>query len=85
MIGRGTDNDLAMSDFAISEKHARIEKIENAYWISDLLSTNGTKVNAQNVGAAPVRLKDGDVIALARYDFTFLYPHSLYKLLKARD
>ncbi|QIK38323.1 FHA domain-containing protein [Caldichromatium japonicum] len=80
-IGRISDNDLVIPDMSISKRHAIIEIMQDGYWIRDCDSTNGTLVNDIPVGHKPVLLQDGDIISLARYEFVFLTPASLYARL----
>jgi pSer/pThr/pTyr-binding forkhead associated (FHA) protein len=44
-IGRSADNDIAVDDAAISRVHARIEHEGGVWRITDLDSTNGTKLD----------------------------------------
>ncbi|MEP6888142.1 MAG: FHA domain-containing protein [Nitrospirales bacterium] len=44
-IGRALDNDLILNDAAVSLHHARIAKVQAAFYIEDLGSTNSTFVN----------------------------------------
>lgn len=81
-IGRTPGNDIVMPDFAISEHHARIEREGDSYYLLDAGSTNGTTVNGAALGGEAIHLGDGDVIAFARYEFTFIHPGSLYFLLR---
>ncbi len=80
-IGRINGNDLIMPDYAISKRHAIIEVESGNYYLRDAGSTNGTKINGSRLGKKRAVLKDKDVIGFARYEFTFLYPKSLYKML----
>lgn len=81
-IGRINGNDMIMPDYAISKRHAIIDIEDGLYYIRDAGSTNGTKVNGERLGKKRTRLSDKDVIGFARYEFTFLYPKSLYKTLR---
>ena len=81
-IGRIDGNDMIMPDFAISKKHAMITLNDGAYYLKDLGSTNGTLVNGTRLDKRPVKIHDKDVLSFARYEFTFLLPASLYKMLR---
>jgi hypothetical protein len=83
-IGRATDNDIRIVDFAISRQHARINFNGRHYSIADMGSQNGTKVNGIPVSDLPRELNDGDIISLARYEFSFMAPSSLYACLRQR-
>jgi hypothetical protein len=48
-LGRETDNDVALIDPKISRYHARIEPRDGAWVLSDLGSTNGTRLNGLRV------------------------------------
>ena len=81
-IGRINGNDMIMPDYAISKRHAIIDIEDGTYYVRDAGSTNGTKINGTRLGKKRIKLKDKDVIGFARYEFTFLYPKSLYKMLR---
>ncbi len=62
-IGRRTGNDIALLDLEVSRQHARIDCIPPRYYVTDLGSTNGTRVNGKAVaGRHP--LHSGDVIEI---------------------
>jgi pSer/pThr/pTyr-binding forkhead associated (FHA) protein len=82
-IGRIDGNDLIMPDYVISKKHAIIEIKRSGYFLKDGGSTNGTTLKGVRLQNKPVPLHDRDVISFARYEFTFLFPGSLYDILMA--
>jgi FHA domain-containing protein len=62
-LGRSEQADLVLADPAVSAEHARLERVGRAWVLSDLGSTNGTRLNDAPVhGRTP--LADGDVLAL---------------------
>jgi tetratricopeptide (TPR) repeat protein len=61
-IGRGTDQDVVLSDIAVSRRHITINEENGRYRLHDLGSGNGTLVNGQR--QATVVLADGDHIEL---------------------
>ena len=81
-IGRINGNDMIMPDYAISKRHAIIDIEDGLYYIRDTGSTNGTRINGSRLGKKSSQLRDKDVISFARYDFSFLYPKSLYNMLR---
>jgi hypothetical protein len=81
-IGRINGNDMIMPDYAISKRHAIIDVEDGIYYIRDTGSTNGTRINGSRLGKKRTQLRDKDVISFARYEFSFLYPKSLYKMLR---
>jgi hypothetical protein len=69
-IGRGLDNDVVLTDIAVSRKHFDL-KAEGASWIIvDRGSGNGTVVNG-NVEDNPFALANGDVIEIGNTTFRF--------------
>ncbi|MBN1459254.1 MAG: FHA domain-containing protein [Armatimonadetes bacterium] len=73
LIGRGAPDqesgptvDLAQDD-SVSRRHAEIRRLRDGYTVTDLDSTNGTWVNGERIAPGePVRVKDGDRIAVGR-------------------
>jgi hypothetical protein len=84
-IGRAKDSDIRIVDFALSRNHALIEIQGDGYAIRDCNSRNGTRLNGVKISTGNYTLKDGDVITLGRYDFTFLTPKSLYARLHKKQ
>ncbi len=62
-IGRAKGNTVwTPEDHAVSDQHAKIVRLEDAFVLMDLESTNGTFLNGQRVERAALR--DGDVVGL---------------------
>ena len=80
-IGRIDGNDFIMPDYAISKNHALIEIKRDTYMLKDCGSTNGTLLNGTRLQHKPVEIHDRDIISFGRYEFTFLFPGSLYDTL----
>ncbi|MBO5359750.1 MAG: FHA domain-containing protein [Clostridia bacterium] len=70
-IGRSPDCDIRLKYHSLSSEHARVSKIGNGWYIEDLGSTNGTKVNARFVTNGRRKLRDGDIIGLGGVIFVF--------------
>jgi len=69
-IGRTAECDVILYEAGVSRKHARI-LVENAtFFIEDLGSSNGTRVNGTTI-AAKLALKDGDSISMGPVVFNF--------------
>jgi len=68
-IGRLAENDIVIENYAVSGKHAVITRKEDAYFIDDLTSTNGTFVNGKQIAAHS--LKDGDIIAIGKHELVY--------------
>ena len=76
---------MIMPDYAISKQHAILEIRRGNYTITDCGSTNGTVVNGKRLDKKPASLRDGNVVGFARYEFTFLFPESLYDMLSGSE
>ena len=68
-IGRGDYNDIVIGDPSVSTMHAKLQRREAIWILTDLGSTNGTFVEGERLtGEAPLSpgttLRFGDVIAL---------------------
>ncbi len=72
-IGRRTGNDIALLDLEVSRQHARIDCIPPRYFVTDLGSTNGTRVNGKPV-AGRYPLNSGDVIEVGSSRLRFHQP-----------
>lgn len=68
-IGRTSDCDVILYDPGVSRKHARIFAEGEAYFVEDMGSSNGTKVNGSVVKKQ--KLTDGDAVALGPVVFSF--------------
>ncbi len=68
-VGRAADNDLVLSDPAVSRYHAVIVLDNGAATVRDLGSHNGTYLGERRVES--VALKDGDVVRFGDTPFTF--------------
>ena len=72
-IGRGKSNDIIIAQPSISGFHATIEFRNLSFYLEDQRSTNGTRLNKRRLPAnEPVRLKSGDHITLAKFEFKFV-------------
>ena len=61
-IGRLSECDVVIDDTGASRRHAQIRTIDGVSTLTDLGSTNGTKVNGRDVQSA--ELSDGDTITV---------------------
>lgn len=60
-LGRAPENKIVVNDYGVSRRHAEIVLRDDGYWIQDLKSKNGTKVNGTLI-QTPSRLNPGDRI-----------------------
>jgi len=75
-IGRAIDNDVVLTDIAVSRKHFDL-RFENGAWILvDRGSGNGTLVNG-NIEDAPFMLANGDAIEIGNTTFRFDHPNGI--------
>ena len=73
LIGSGTGCDAVIEDATISRKHAMITKIDDVYFIEDLNSSNGTRVEGEFVSyKTKISLKKNDVIWFSEQRYRFL-------------
>ena len=75
VIGRLPECDVALDDSNLSRRHAEITYVNDPgrggmYVITDLGSTNGTKVNSTRIDGR-CRLQSGDVITVGLYSIQF--------------
>lgn len=68
-LGRGEHNQIVIPDATVSASHAKISVRPEAVTITNLLATNGTRVNGSDVTS--LQLTDGDVIRLGRVCFIY--------------
>lgn len=61
-IGRHPDNNVELPSHSVSSQHATVRRRGDGYFIQDLGSTNGTKLNGVEVEEA--RLEHGDQLSL---------------------
>jgi pSer/pThr/pTyr-binding forkhead associated (FHA) protein len=69
-IGRDASCDLAIADMSVSRQHAQLERTPDGWLLSDLESTNGTRVNGWRVrGQVPVKV--GDLVSFGNLEVIF--------------
>ena len=74
LVGRRESSDIVLRFPNVSGRHCELF-IVNGYWfVKDLGSSNGTKVNGVRV--TELRLDPGDMLAVARHKFEICYEPS---------
>ena len=74
-LGRTADNDVVIKDASASRSHARVFEKGGKYFLEDVGSANGTKVNGAALKPkAPRELKPGDKISIGDWAFTLGAP-----------
>lgn len=81
-IGRDVGNDIQLDDDAVSGLHVEIlvkpsQYMEglNDFWVKDMKSTNGTKVNGKRIKKS--MLKHDDVVKVGTHQFKFIDPNAV--------
>ncbi len=76
LIGRRENCDIVLRYPNVSGQHCRLQ-LEGGYWfVKDLNSRNGTKVNGNRVSRK--RLDPGNILAIAKHEYKIEYnPHAL--------
>ncbi len=65
-LGRGSDNDVVLSDVSVSRYHAEIRRETGGWVIQDLKSTNGVELNRGPIERAP--LQPGDRLGIGVFE-----------------
>jgi pSer/pThr/pTyr-binding forkhead associated (FHA) protein len=73
VVGRQAECDLQLTEGHASRKHARFSLVENAVWLEDLNSANGTFVNGTKINGK-VKLAPGDRLRFDVEEFDFRVP-----------
>ena len=60
-VGRLAENSLVIQDTSVSSRHAEISFRDNAFFVKDLGSTNGTFLNGEQITESP--LNHGDELS----------------------
>ena len=68
-FGRTPSADVQLASGNVSRLHTRIVASEGAFWVNDLGSSNGTRLNGAPVSSQ--RLRDGDVIEIGDIKLLF--------------
>jgi pSer/pThr/pTyr-binding forkhead associated (FHA) protein len=68
-LGRAPDNMIVLEDPSVSSRHAQLQRSDDIYRIKDLGSTNGTRVNSENV--TEVTLRFGDRLRFGKLEARF--------------
>lgn len=75
-IGRAMACDFTLADLSVSRWHARLHKQDDEWLISDLGSTNGTRLNGWRVTTG-VPIKPGDHVSFGSVSFVITDRHRL--------
>ena len=70
-IGRDPDCECVLSHGTVSARHARLAFHHSQWWVDDLLSTNGTKLNDEPL-QMPTVVVNGDTIKCGQVRLTII-------------
>jgi pSer/pThr/pTyr-binding forkhead associated (FHA) protein len=71
-IGRDPDCECLLSHVTVSARHARLAFHHGQWWVDDLLSTNGTKLNEEPL-QMPTVVVNGDTIMCGQITLTIIF------------
>lgn len=63
-LGRSRMADIQLPDGGLSRLHCRFYRENGVGMVQDLGSSNGTAINGREIGTDPVRISDGDCVAV---------------------
>jgi pSer/pThr/pTyr-binding forkhead associated (FHA) protein len=69
-IGRHVNNNIIVNDPLVSRYHARILYRDNKFFVEDLESTHGTKVNGERIKIKEI--VNGDTLSIASTPILFI-------------
>lgn len=69
VIGRSEENGIVLRDQSVSRYHVRINKIDTRFFLTDLGSFNGTKVNGKSIQS--IQLKNNDEVKIGKITLKF--------------
>jgi hypothetical protein len=69
-IGRSPDCDIFLDDVTVSRKHAVLVYKDDAFFVEDQGSLNGTFLNRRRIESG--RLENGDELQIGKYKLSFL-------------
>jgi len=72
-IGRASGCDLTIADLTVSRVHAKLERTAEGWLLTDLSSTNGTRVNNWRV-RGQVRVRAGDLVSFGNVEYWLMGP-----------
>ncbi len=70
VIGRSRTSDVLFEDETVSRRHARLAVSQEVWWLEDLGSANGSRLNGVRVNEQ-LALKDGDRLSLGQLEMVF--------------
>lgn len=71
LLGRSENCDIIINHESVSREHARLTRVEQHYYLEDLSSTNGVRLN-QCALIGKTEIKNGDSIRIGDCDYLFI-------------
>jgi len=71
LVGRLESSDIVLRFPNVSGRHCELNLIDGRWFVKDLGSSNGTKVNG--VRASESRIEPGDTLSIAKHEFEVAY------------
>ncbi|HVG10848.1 MAG TPA: adenylate/guanylate cyclase domain-containing protein [Thermoanaerobaculia bacterium] len=84
-LGRGSDNDVVLSDVSVSRYHAELKHEGGSWYVQDLKSTNGVEVNRVPVQRAPLHPGDRLGIGVFELHLEHFEPRDIRQALPLKD
>lgn len=81
LVGRHQDADVLLQSAEVSRKHAALLLKEQALWVQDLNSSNGTFVNDLKIEDES-QLQDGDIVQFASFKFSVFAPTPVVEVVE---
>ncbi len=72
-VGKRDECDIVLKFSNVSATHCLMEVFEGYWFLRDLDSTNGTRINGKKLGKSRKRINPDDVIAFATREYTLQY------------
>ncbi|HTA74483.1 MAG TPA: FHA domain-containing protein [Gemmatimonadaceae bacterium] len=60
-VGRGPHNDIVIVEESVSDSHAKLQRREGMWYVTDLGSTNGTYIGGRRIAAEEKLATDADI------------------------
>ena len=60
-VGRGPHNDIVIVEESVSDSHAKLQRREGMWYVTDLGSTNGTYIGGRRIAAEEKLSTDADI------------------------
>src|SRR5690606_15619847 len=71
-LGRAEESDVAVPEMSVSRRHATLAAGPDGFLLTDVGSSNGTRVNGRPAPAGGYLLSSGDIVAFGDVECVFL-------------